>query len=165
MTESCRVGMRSRQLAASGAAALAATTRPFGAPFVVCTISVSSTTVPNACPSVPTDTDAPFDPAGAKKPLEVHEPEVVGLRVHPVAEQEPAAVARKRPERSPRRRELLVLGLGELPEEHDVARDVLPHAVEHDLTAVWILRVLQVLVHESDCRPAASPGAWVLLGI
>ena len=91
----------------------------------------------------------PFDLAGAKKPRKVHEPQVVGLRVDPIAEQKPAAVARKRSERSPCRRESLVLGIRELPEQHDVAGNVLTHAVEHDLTAVSILRVLQVLVHES----------------
>ncbi len=48
--------------------------------------------------------------------VEIGEPEIVRLRVDPVAQHEPVAVARQRAERSPRRRELRVLGLGELAE-------------------------------------------------
>ena len=52
MTASGRSGTTSRQCASSGCAASTATTRPFGAPLVVCRNSVPSMTVPDAWPGV-----------------------------------------------------------------------------------------------------------------
>ena len=56
MTASGFSATTSRQGSPSGSLALMATNRPLGAPFVVCTKRVPSTTVPNACPSSPTVT-------------------------------------------------------------------------------------------------------------
>ena len=56
ITASARSGTMSRQWASSERPGSAATTRPFGAPFVVCTKSVPPMTVPDARPGVPTET-------------------------------------------------------------------------------------------------------------
>jgi hypothetical protein len=53
MTASSRSATTSCQFARAGSAALTATTRPLGAPFVVCRNSTSPITAPNACPASP----------------------------------------------------------------------------------------------------------------
>ena len=112
-----RSGTTSRQRASSGFAALAATTRPRRSAFR--RVHEERVADDGAC-RLTVDANGDrllLDLAGLEKPIEVHEPEVVRLRVDPIAEHQPSAVARQAPERSPRRRQRRVLRLGELAEQ------------------------------------------------
>ena len=91
---------------------------------------------------------APIELAGLPELVEVGQPEVVRLCVHPIAEHQPAPVARQARKRPPGRRERLVFVPGELPEEHRVSRAVGPEPVKQHLAAVRIVRILEVLIDE-----------------
>ena len=98
------------------------------------------------------DTDRdfpPVEPARLEVCLEVDQPDVGGLRVDPVAQQQPPAVPRQRSERPPRRGQRRVLLACVLPEEHDVGRRIGPGPMEEHAAGIGIVGVGQVLIDEA----------------
>ena len=150
MTASWRSGTTSRQFARAGFAALTATTRPLGAPFVVCRNSTSSITAPNACPASPVVTGHAIDRAGLPEQRRSSPATGRSIACRPSSRAAASGRRAKGSKRGPTSSPAVSFSsFVNWRNSSGIVGRRRAKTVEAHLTGVRILRVLEILVHEA----------------